>query len=251
MIYVENRNADIKYPFKSPPQKSHKRENFLITQMIIKGRLIDDHIHSHQDWSSKTKQMYNGCYGGRPSWRDAYDNIENAYDDLISDYVPKWFIARNLLFITENCIWKRTRQYREKPLTFYIDGNERGRPLMGIDETRIVTSIEIDEQKTEVSENPIYYYMKKESYKEKLHKVNSNEIIKFWTSPLYRRWTHVRDRFLSIYGVDCKVCNTNKKALPICSDLEDRYVTKVCQSCLKGICLLSTNLKDYELEKLK
>lgn len=80
-------------------------------------------------------------------------------------------------------------------------------------------------------------------YKKGVHCVYTSNSIKIIPIKIIAFWEAVRDRYLSIYGLDCKMCKKHKKGgSPICSDLS-KYAIHICPDCLKKFCKLNEDSK--------
>jgi hypothetical protein len=77
--------------------------------------------------------------------------------------------------------------------------------------------------------------------------IHTTERIGVWVEPIIELWRAVSDRYLAIYGLDCKVCGRHKynRGTTICSKA-DRLRFDVCADCLRGYCGAYDGLSEAE-----
>lgn len=160
------------------------------------------------------------------SYVRAVQSYPAAFRKLLKHGVPVWFLKRYVRYISKHCIWERTGinyvepSYTEKEYFSYLEND--------IASTRLFFSSSLPFVGKDGIENVSF----DASYKTG---VLVDKIIDFWEI--------MKNRYLSIYGLDCKMCKKHKKNKnPICYQFS-KYSTKICADCLKGFCKLEEELR--------
>jgi len=215
----------------------------LIKILIRRGGIIDE-------CKENKNHLYSYRYGINENWRSSKPLLE-TYKKIRRNHVPLWFIERHIKFISTRCTWiKLDQSYSYRPKE-YVYKNDVAMECLGFDrDTNILISMELPEKRDVMinAELVTLSCLGGERVKP-IHKTleiiatNTTNEIGFWANPMILLWRHISNRYLAIYGLDCKMCNKHKKnKMPICADLS-KYSLDICADCLKSACKLSEQIR--------
>ncbi len=243
--------------------KENPLDNRITRELIIRGGLFDNKkpcYASVPNRSTKIDRLYNKLrndnYGfGRSTWRNTAYSIA-MWQIAMDNHIPVWFLKRYIKFITSKCIWSKQGDLS----TTYIKIDERyDNPTDGLTPRTLnvsgaIENIELPEVYIEHKDVPVMIEGE-EYYKKVPHTTHRSHIsglftFRFYEADIIILWETMRDRFIAIHGVDCKMCNKHKKnKKPICSDLA-RYSIHICGDCLKTFCKLTDLAKAQQFSEM-
>ncbi len=223
--------------------------------------VVDGDYGSKRTWYNYGKNYlyysseFGPKYGRHETWRNAI-NITEMLSKIVEYKIPLWFVKRHIKFIAKYCVWEKHFE-DNYGCNEYHDMSDNNSGIF-INGDRFVLSMSlpynreviINLQKSVVSALLGGKKLEKEFENLYVSDYNTTHHIGFYFTPLLDLWEDVRDKYLDIHGVNCKLCNSNKKYAPICSDLAPKYAITVCQSCLKSFCALHEDLHKIDLALL-
>lgn len=232
--------------------------------MVTRGGLFDDHKYADPFYQKKTRinhllDEYSYRHSSR-SWRSGY-SIKEAIKLCKKNNIPLWFLKKHIKYISQECVWQKQEKYYEN---ITIDTNDY--EYINYYYQRSFCS---NGRFHVVKESDLPYNMIK--YKKKFIEVDGEEYSKnvpynisvinlvttndmlIYAESIRALWDMYSTRFISIYGLDCKMCGKhkkNKKSEIICDDFK-KYQTQICFKCLKKFCKLTEKQKEIYIKRIK
>ncbi len=236
----------------------------VLRELVVRGGLFDDKSSSYSccKYNKFDELLFEHVVGMRVGYN--YGHMEHTYDTFIKVVklgVPIWFLKRHSRFIAHYGVWIKSQGW-------YGDGGYNRLKTRNIDTDRIKRETEWEslspfnviehctlpykstytvKEVKKIDGKEYYHNAEKECYRQEI-----TGLVRFGLYPslIVDLWRKVRDRYLSIYGLDCKMCKKHKKNKgPICNDL-DKYSLHICKDCLKKFCKLSDDMKELKFKNI-
>ncbi len=200
-------------------------ENIITTAIVTRSDYNNHYARSKKETIMEKFLKGNSSfpnYHGAKSHSVAFKEIKNAD-------VPTWFIRRYFKELVHIALWLKVNG---GGVLFGVE-KEDDLLILWNDEALISTSLDT--------------YMRDGNEYKDMYRLR-----KAWFNPqiVIQAWRNLKNKYLRVYGLNCKSCNKHKKNTQIICDSLDKYSLHICDTCLKKFCKLDMNIQKIRYAKM-